>query len=108
LIVEWNRKESPRSIESAKIGRLYNSYSGVRTGDHKPEGIVFVTGPGVSSGDISQPISALDFAPTLARLLNVQWPGAEGACMPCIQKAIVASALEPLDSRQESQQTSNT
>ncbi len=108
LIVEWNRKESLRSIESAKIGRLHNAYSGVRTGDHKPEGIVFVTGPGVSSGAISQPISALDFAPTLARLLNVHWPGAEGACMPCIQKAITASALEPLDSRQEGQQTRNT
>jgi predicted AlkP superfamily phosphohydrolase/phosphomutase len=101
LIVEWNRKESPQSIESAKIGRLHNSYSGVRTGDHKPEGVVFVTGPGVPAGEISTSISALDFAPTLARLLDVQLPEAEGACLPCIERAITASVLEPVDSRHE-------
>lgn len=90
LIVEWNRRDSPHSISSEKIGVLHNSYAGVRTGDHKPEGVFFMSGPGVPSGRISQPISSLDFAPTLARLLDVPLPDAEGECIACIDQAIVS------------------
>lgn len=96
LIVEWNRRESPHSITSEKIGLLPNSYSGVRTGDHKPEGVVFVSGPGVPSGPMRQPISALDFAPTLARLLDVPLPEAEGECIACIDQAIVSQWDQPV------------
>jgi predicted AlkP superfamily phosphohydrolase/phosphomutase len=108
LIVEWNRRESPQSIHSEKIGLLHNSYAGVRTGDHKQEGIVFVMGPGVPSGEIRPSVSALDFAPTLARLLNVQLPGAEGACLECIQTAIEPSVSKPWDSRQGGHQVRMT
>ena len=94
--MEWNRRESPHSITSEKIGLLPNSYSGVRNGDHKPEGVVFVSGPGVPSGPMRQPISALDFAPTLARLLDVPLPEAEGECIACIDQAIVSQWDQPV------------
>lgn len=90
LIVEWNRKPPIPSVSSPKIGKLKNSYGGVRTGDHKPDGLFFVTGPGVKPGQIEQPTSVLDFAPTLAHLLHVPLPYAEGKVIP----AVSAIALE--------------
>lgn len=92
LIVEWNRQTPILFVSSPKIGKLENSYSGVRTGDHKPDGLFFVTGPGVKPGKSEQPISVLDFAPTLAHLLQVSLPYAEGKVIP----AISAISLESL------------
>ncbi|MBW4551188.1 MAG: alkaline phosphatase family protein [Aphanocapsa sp. GSE-SYN-MK-11-07L] len=78
LIIEWNRQTFIPSISSPKIGKLENTYSGVRTGDHKPSGIFFAMGPNVKPGKIAEETSVLDFAPTLAQLLDVNLSNAEG------------------------------
>lgn len=84
LIVEWNRQTFIPTISSPKIGKLENTYNGVRTGDHKDNGIFFVTGPGIEPGKIAAETSELDFAPTIAKLLDVNLPEAEGKVIGCI------------------------
>lgn len=50
-----------------------------RTGEHRQGGMYVAAGPGVRSGASRHgPVSLLDYAPTLARLLDVEAPGFEG------------------------------
>jgi predicted AlkP superfamily phosphohydrolase/phosphomutase len=86
LIVEWNRNHPISSVSSPKIGTIRHSFDHIRTGDHLEQGIFFITGPGINPGQIEQPTSVLDFAPTLAHLLKVPLPNVEGQVIPGISE----------------------
>ena len=87
LMVEWNRAAPISSIHSPKAGRIDGEYRGVRTGDHKAEGIVFVTGPGIRAGRIPVPVSGMDVGPTLAEWLGVTLPDTDGKSMVSVLQA---------------------
>ena len=71
LFVTW-RYDAPVSIVgSARLPRLESHYSYVRSGDHRPEGIFVVPGPGIRPGRIPTPVRCTDFAPTILHLLCV-------------------------------------
>lgn len=78
LLVEWNRSAPISTIYSPKIGKIEKPYKGVRTGDHKPDGLFFAFGPEVTPGQILQPTSIMDFAPTIAAQLGVSLPNIDG------------------------------
>ena len=78
LMVEWNREQPIATISSPKIGTITKSFPGVRTGDHQPDGLFFAYGPSVKPGQIEGETSVMDFAPTIASLLNVELHYAEG------------------------------
>jgi len=86
LIVEWNRNHPISSVSSPKIGTIRHNFSHIRTGDHKSDGFFFVTGPGIKPGQIEQPTSVLDFAPTLAHLLNVPLPNVDGKVIAAVSE----------------------
>jgi predicted AlkP superfamily phosphohydrolase/phosphomutase len=65
-------------VASDKIGVLEGAYSYCRTGDHRPEGLLIVFGPGVKPGHIERTISIMDFAPTFLNLFGVSHPGLDG------------------------------
>jgi predicted AlkP superfamily phosphohydrolase/phosphomutase len=78
LLVEWNREAPIAAVHSRKTGEVRGIYKKCRTGDHTCEGLFFITGPSVRPGQADAPVSILDFAPTFARLLDVNLPQAEG------------------------------
>lgn len=78
LMVEWNREAPIASIYSPKTGNIEGTYNGVRTGDHKPDGLFFAMGPSIQPGKIEKPTSIMDFAPTIASLLDVPLPKVDG------------------------------
>jgi predicted AlkP superfamily phosphohydrolase/phosphomutase len=78
LLIEWNREDPIRSVHSPKTGKIEGEYIGCRSGDHKSEGIFFMTGPSIKPGPIEQPVSIMDFGPTIAALLGVQLANIEG------------------------------
>ena len=81
LLLEWNGEAPISAVYSPKIGRVQKEYQGVRTGDHKPEGLFFALGPlgpSIRPARLKYPIPVVDFAPTIASLLGVSLPGAEG------------------------------
>ncbi len=78
LLVEWNTNKSIGNVHSPKTGLIRGEYIKCRSGDHRPEGIFFATGPSFKSGPIGQSVAILDFAPTIASLLGVDLPQAEG------------------------------
>lgn len=82
LLVEWNRTAPISAVYSPKTGKIEKEFPGVRTGDHKPNGLVLTMGPSVKPGQIDRAIAIEDFAPTLANLLDVSLPDADGQAIP--------------------------
>jgi predicted AlkP superfamily phosphohydrolase/phosphomutase len=90
LLVEWNETVATGSTalgtgagarvraRSAKIGVVEGSNDYARSGEHRPGGWFVAAGPGVARGRLEREPSLLDLAPTLARMLGVELPGAEG------------------------------
>ena len=90
LLVEWNETVAVGSTalgtgagarvraRSAKIGMVEGSNDYARSGEHRPGGWFAAAGPGVARGRLEREPSLLDLAPTFARMLGVELPGAEG------------------------------
>jgi predicted AlkP superfamily phosphohydrolase/phosphomutase len=78
LMVEWNRKAPVTSVYSPKTGQIDDEYRGVRTGDHKAEGIVFIRAEGIKAGQMTGPVSGVDIGPTLAAWLGVDLQDTDG------------------------------
>ena len=68
------------SISSPKFGKidLKQVYQGSRQGDHKDPGLVFARGQTIEPGQLQEPISVLNLAPTIASLLGVALPDVDG------------------------------
>jgi len=78
LLIEWNREKPISFVHSPKIGTIRRRFAGRRTGDHKADGLLMALGPSIRSGRLEQPISVMDFAPTIASLLDVPLPYTDG------------------------------
>lgn len=83
ILVEWNEqimigskrlnndKSCSLKLTSEKIGLLEGEYNYCRTGDHRPQGLLMVTGPGINPGSIGRTISIMDFASTFLHLFGL-------------------------------------
>jgi len=90
LLIEWNDdkllgninlaegKGSRLRIFSERFGVLEGINAYVRTGDHRPEGLFIVHGPGIKAIRVERTISIMDFAPTFAKLLGANMPQVDG------------------------------
>lgn len=78
LLVEWNRTAPILHIDSPKTGRIDAPTVSPRTGDHVASGLFFAFGPSVTPQPLNQPVSILDFAPTVGALLGIELPDVEG------------------------------
>ena len=95
LLVEWSRDAPLRSVSSEKTGVVSGVDPQLRTGDHKPDGLFFATGPGVGAGPLDERVSMLDFAPTITALLSVPFSG-EGRPILELLAGVDASASSHL------------
>ena len=80
VLVEW-ASHAPISkirLGSAKIGEIEGEYRFCRTGDHFPGGMFVALGPGIRKGTLERTVSIMDFAPTFARMLDVQLEDVDG------------------------------
>jgi predicted AlkP superfamily phosphohydrolase/phosphomutase len=71
LLVEWNREHPILRAFSPKIGSVTHPDPSLRSGDHRPDGMFAVLGPGVPPGELSRAVAVVDFAPTVAALLGL-------------------------------------
>ena len=90
LLVEWSEDKLIGSkglsddtsyrlqLTSDKIGMIEGEYTYCRTGDHRPEGLFIVFGPGINPGVIGRTISIMDFAPTFLNLFGLKIPDLDG------------------------------
>jgi predicted AlkP superfamily phosphohydrolase/phosphomutase len=82
LFVQWNIEGPVRCLSSPAAGELLLRPFSPRTGDHGPEGLVLMLGPGLGRDSLAEPIDVMDFAPTIAGLLGVELPDVEGRVIP--------------------------
>ena len=87
LLVEWENDAPVRSVWSQGIGRLDGDYGYVRTGDHRPAGLLLARGPGIRPG-AGEAIDIEDLAPTISALLGVELENCDGE----VVEALVARA----------------
>lgn len=79
LLVRWHRDGPIAGAASDRIGRIVRPDTSTRrTGDHRPEGLFFVRGPGIVPGAVRETVRAEDFAPTMAALLGVELADVDG------------------------------
>lgn len=78
LFVVWNKTGPVTAVGSPKIGKVTGTFSGTRTGDHTPHGLLVARMPQLTAGRRKEPISILDLAPTVASLVGVTLTGVEG------------------------------
>lgn len=72
LLVRWNRNAPIRSVRSAAIGHLAHEYLDNRSGDHTPDGICVIAGPGIDAGTQGARIRTADFAPSIAEHFGLE------------------------------------
>lgn len=77
LMVGWNTDAPINAVGSDRIGRVEGRYTGNRTGDHEPGGLVVVRGPGIPGGT-HEPVKVEDLAPSICSLLGVDLSGRDG------------------------------
>jgi predicted AlkP superfamily phosphohydrolase/phosphomutase len=79
LLVRWHRDWPIAGAASPKIGKIVREDTTTRrTGDHRPEGLFFMVGPGIPPGTCADPVHTEDFAPTMAALLDTDLPDVDG------------------------------
>jgi predicted AlkP superfamily phosphohydrolase/phosphomutase len=72
LLVEWNRDGPISRATSPKIGLVEDPVPNLRTGDHRPDGWFAALAPGIVPGEVAHTVTVVDFAPTIAALLQVK------------------------------------
>ena len=78
LVVEWDASEPIAEVTSPRIGTVKGDNPDHRSGDHRPTGLLVVTGPGTRPGYMGAPIQSTDIAPTIASLFGVRLPASDG------------------------------
>lgn len=78
LLIEWNSEAPLTEVHSPKTGTVRRAFEGLRSGHHLREGVFFALGPGIQPGQLADPVSIMDFAPTIASILGVALPNVDG------------------------------
>ena len=90
LLVEWSEERALGSatvgtgrgarvrLVSDRIGTVEGTNAYCRSGDHRRGGLFVAVGPTLQPGRMTESVSIMDFAPTLARLLGVELPPVAG------------------------------
>lgn len=78
LLAVWNRSSPIRTVMSPKIGEIQGDYPGTRTGDHTPNGMFLLSGPGIREEELPGTYSVMDLGVTLCSMFDVALPDTDG------------------------------
>jgi predicted AlkP superfamily phosphohydrolase/phosphomutase len=77
LLLAWDQRAPIETIWSPKTGLLHGPSVDWRTGDHRPDGLLMVSGPGIEPADLGT-VGMLDLGPTLCARLGVALRDVDG------------------------------
>lgn len=84
LLVTWNRAAPIRRVWSAELGRMHHPHPSIRTGDHRPDGLLLASMPNATARRLNAPINVIDLAPSIAALFNVETVGFQGRTLDAL------------------------
>ena len=85
ILVVWNKNAHIETVSSTLVGVLPNHFSNDRrSGDHKPTGLFYCAGPGITPGRLNAQVDVTDFAKTFQRFFDVPEDYLEGAPIPTL------------------------
>lgn len=90
LVVDWNRDAPISKASSPTIGTVTGRYASTRSGDHRLDGHLFVTGPGSEGIDLGESVDLVDIAPTIAGHFGVTLDDIDGRPIPGLAEVTVA------------------
>ncbi len=83
IIMEWRGNNPVTRVRSSKIGEIHRGVDGwLKWGDHTPHGFMMFRAPGVRVGEVEEPASVLDIAPTISARCSVKLENVEGEVWP--------------------------
>src|SRR5262249_20571659 len=65
LFIDWERAAAIETVWSPKTGIVHAPYTNWRSGDHRPEGLLFAYGPGIPTKAVLPGIDIEDLAPSI-------------------------------------------
>jgi predicted AlkP superfamily phosphohydrolase/phosphomutase len=71
LVIDWEPNARSATIGSPRIGVVRRPPGGIRTGEHRAPGTLFVRRPEVAPGPLEDDVQAVDVAPTVMAMLGV-------------------------------------
>ena len=78
LFIDWQRTTPIETIWSPKIGLVHAPYTNWRSGDHRPDGLLFAFGPGIPTGTVLPSLDTEDFGPSIAARFGVVLDNVDG------------------------------
>lgn len=95
IIAAWSRRAPYHALYSPTIGSIEGDYAGVRTGDHRAGGRLFVAGSGIARGRHREvPIEAI--GPTICAALGVSLPDVDGRPLELARARAAAPATRAI------------
>lgn len=88
LLVGWSREAPIIEVWSPKTDAVMKHPGALRTGDHRPGGLVLARGPSINPGPLGHPVSVTDLAPTIAAVLGTSLPDVDGRPVPSLTGAL--------------------
>ena len=70
LFVTWERTAPIETVWSPKVGLVHAPYTHWRTGDHRPDGLLLASGPGIGAGATAE-LRNVDLGPSILARLGV-------------------------------------
>ena len=89
LYVVWNYRSQIEVVYSPKVGAVEVPYNAVRTGDHRPEGLLLAAGPRVAPFVSDGRVGVEHIAPTVAKVLDVDLADVDGVPIEALLRAPV-------------------
>lgn len=88
LMIDWDRSAPVNAVASERIGVVRGDYDGVRSGDHRPTGLLLARGPNIPGGRILHQVQMVDLAPTLAAMVGTVMNEVDGTAIPALAGAV--------------------
>jgi predicted AlkP superfamily phosphohydrolase/phosphomutase len=75
LLIDWSRDAPIETVWSPKTGIVHAPYVHWRTGDHRSDGLLLASGPGITAGADLGVVDMTDLGASLSARLGVPLPG---------------------------------
>jgi len=95
LFIEWDRSAPIETVLSPKTGMVRTAYTGSRSGDHRPDGLLLAMGPDFAAGAEFPAIRVEDIGPSIAARLGTSLEDVDGAVITWLS----GSAGHPKDAQ---------